>query len=249
MVAEGPYHITIGAIRLRLPKLQDSSKKAKALRARGPPKGWEEVKEVLQYQGLSYILETICYKVISCQHDDLLVGHFGIEKTRELVGRKYSWPSLRRNVKSYVRGCNVCLTSKAVCHKPYGDMQSLPILTHQWKDLSIDFVTGLPLSADWKSNSYDLILIIVNRLTKMVQYEPVKVTIDALGLAKVILDVVVCHHGLSDSIVADRGLLFISKFWSLLCYFLGIKQKLSTAFHPQTDGQTKRQNSTIKAYL
>ena len=69
------------------------------------------------------------------------------------------------------------------------------------------------------------------------------------SLAEVILDVVVRHHGLPDSIVSDRGSLFTSKFWSSLCYFLGIKRKLSTAFYPQTDGQTDWQNSTIEAYL
>ena len=156
---------------------------------------------------------------------------------------------MRKDVENYVKGCDVCLTSKAVRHKPYGDLQSLPIPTHRWKNLSIDFVTGLPLSADWKGDSYDLILVIVDRLTKMVYYEPVKVTIDAPGLAEVIIDVVVRHHGLPDSIISDRGAIFTSKFWSSLCYFLGIKRRLSTAFHPQTDGQTERQNSTMEAYL
>ena len=83
----------------------------------------------------------------------------------------------------------------------------------------------------------------------MVHYKPVKITIDAPGLAEVILDVVVWQHGLLDSIVTNRGLFFTSKFWSLLCYFLGIKRGLSTAFHPQTNGQTDWQNSTIEAYL
>ena len=83
----------------------------------------------------------------------------------------------------------------------------------------------------------------------MVHYEPVKVTIDAPGLAKVILDVVVWHHAIPDLIITDRGLLFTSKFWSSLYYFLNIKQKLSTAFHSQTDGQTERQNSTMEAYF
>ena len=139
--------------------------------------------------------------------------------------------------------------SKAFRYKPYRDLQSLLVLTHRWKDLLIDFVTGLPISTDWKGDSYDSILVIVDRLTKMVHYEPVKVTINALGLVEVILDVVVRHHGLPDSIVSDRGSLFTSKFWSSLCYFLGIKRRLSTAFHPQTDGQTERQNSTMEAYL
>ena len=83
----------------------------------------------------------------------------------------------------------------------------------------------------------------------MVQYKPVKVTIDTLGLAKVILDMVVQYHGLLDSIVIDKSSLFTSKFWLSLYYFLSIKQRLSTAFHPQTQGQTKLQNSIIKAYL
>ena len=98
------------------------------------------------------------------------------------------------------------------------------------------FVTGLLLSVDWKGDNYDSILVIVDRLTKMVHYEPVKVIIDAPGLAEVIIDVVVWHHDLPDSIVTDRGSLFTSKFWSSLCYFLGVKQRLSSAFHPQTDG-------------
>ena len=83
----------------------------------------------------------------------------------------------------------------------------------------------------------------------MVHYEPVKVTIDTLGLVKTILNVVVYHQEVLESIVTDRGLLFISKFWSLLYYFLGIKKKLSIAFHPQIDGQTERQNSIIEAYF
>ena len=173
--------------------------------------------------------------MISRHYDDSLVGHFGIDKTRELVGRKYYWPSLRKDVNNYVRGCDVCLTSKAVRHKPYGDLQSLPVPTHRWKDLSMDFVTGLPLSANWKGDSYDSILVIVDRLTKMVHYEPVKVTIDAPGLAEVIIDVVVRHHGLPDSIISDQRAIFTSKFWSSLCYFFGIKRRLSTAFHPQAD--------------
>ena len=83
----------------------------------------------------------------------------------------------------------------------------------------------------------------------MVYYISVKVTIDAPGLAEVIIDVVVYHHGIPKSIVTDRGLLFKSKFWSSLCYFLGIKKKLSITFYPQINGQTKKQNSTMEAYL
>ena len=113
----------------------------------------------------------------------------------------------------------------------------------------MDFVIGLPISTDWKGDNYDSILVVVDCLIKMVHYKLVQTTIDATGVAKVIIDVIVWHYGLPNSIVSDQGSVFTSKFWSSLCYFLGIKQKLSTAFYPQIDGQTKRQNSTIEAYL
>ena len=156
---------------------------------------------------------------------------------------------LCHDVDNYVKGCDVCLASKAIWHKPYGDLQSLLVSTHHWKDLSMDFVMGLPILTDWKRDSYNSILVIIDRLTKMVYYKPVKVTIDAPGLAEVIINVVVRHHDCPDSIVTDRGSLFTSKFWSSLCSFLGIKPRLSIAFYPQTDGQIERQNSTMEAYL
>ena len=158
-------------------------------------------------------------------------------------------PELCQDVEAYVKGYDVCLSSKAVKHKFYGNLQSLPVPTYCWKDLSMDFITGLPISTDWKGDSYNSLLVIVNGLTKMVYYEPVQVTIDMPGLAKVILDDVVWHYSLSNLIVSDRGSVFTSKFWSSLCYFLGIKRQLFTAFHPQTDGQTERQNSMMEAYL
>ena len=119
---------------------------------------------------------------------------------------------MQNDVKAYVKGYDVCLALKAMKHKLYGDLQSLPVPTHQWKDLSMDFVTGLPISTNWKGDSYDSILVIIDRLTKMVYYKPVKITINTLGLGEVIIHVVVRHHGLPNSIVTDRGSLFISKF-------------------------------------
>ncbi len=113
----------------------------------------------------------------------------------------------------------------------------------------MDFVTGFPISADWEGNSYDSILVIVDRLTKMVYYELVKVSINALGLAKVIINIIVRHYIVPKSIVMDQGLLFTSKLWFLLCYFLKINKKLSTAFYPQTHGQTERSNTTMEVYL
>ena len=129
-------------------------------------------------------------ELISRHYNNFLVGHFSIDRTREFIGRKYYWPSLKKYVKAYIKGCNVCLLSKAVRHKLYNDLQALLVPTHQWKNF-----------------------------TKMVHYKLVKVTINISGLAKVIFDMVVWHYDLLDSIVSNRGSLFTFKFWSLLCYF------------------------------
>ena len=94
---------------------------------------------------------------------------------------------------------------------------------------------GLPILTNQKGKNYDFILVIIDWLTKIVHYKPVKVTIDVPELAEVILDVVVWHHGLPDLIVTDKGSLFTLKFWSLLFYFLGIKRRLFNTFYLQTD--------------
>ena len=139
---------------------------------------------------------------------------------------------LSHDVNNYVKRCDICLALKAVRHKPYNYLQSLPIFTHCWKDLSIEFVIGLPILTDWKEDSYDSILVIIDRLIKKVYYKSVKVTINALGLAKIIINIVVKYYSLPDLIITDRGSLFTSRFWSMLCYFLDIKQKISAIFYP-----------------
>ena len=220
----------IGDLRLRLPELQAENQIARKIRKKGLKEDWEEIDGVLHREGFLYLPEIIKTEMISRHHDDPLVGHFRVEKTRKLDTQKYYWPTLQADIEVYLKGCDVCITSEAVRHKPYGDLQSLPMPTHRWKDLSMDFVTCLPVSINLKGKTYDSILVIVDRLTKMVDYEPVKVNMDGPSLAKVIIDVVVQHHGLLDSIVSNRGSIFTSKFWSLLCYFLDIRRKLSIAF-------------------
>ena len=135
-------------MRLRLQELQSKDKQAWKLRAKQPVKDWQDIKGVLHYQGLPYIPEIIRTKLISRHHNNPLADHFGIEKIRELVARKYYWPTHRHDVNNYVKGCNICLALKAVRYKPYGDLQSLPVSTHYWKDLLIDFVTGLLILTD-----------------------------------------------------------------------------------------------------
>ena len=114
-------------MRLRLQELQETNSKAQKLRSK---EGYKKVEGVLHYQGLPFVPEAIQTELITCHHDDSLAGHFGITKTCELLARKYFSPSLRHDVEAYVKGCDVYLASKVVRHKPYGDLQSLPVPIH-----------------------------------------------------------------------------------------------------------------------
>ena len=111
-------------------------------------KRWEDVDKMLPFSGLPYVPKIICTELISRYHNDLLAGPFGIKKTRELIAQKYYWPTLHHNVDAYVKSCDVCLAIKAVRHKPYGNRLSLSMPKHCWKNLSIDFVTGLSNSTN-----------------------------------------------------------------------------------------------------
>lgn len=97
--------------------------------------------------------------------------------------------------------------------------------------------------------SYNFILIIVNRLIKTIYYKPVKITINALGLAKSSFNMIVCDHRFFVSIISNKSLLLHSKFWLSLCFFFGIKYRFSTTFYLKINSQTKQQKSTIKAYF
>ena len=110
-------------------------------------------------------------------------------------------------------------------------------------------IVELPPSADSKRNAYDAILIIVNYFTKIVKYFPIRETIAASQLAELFCNEIIKQYGTPRSIVTDRGSIFTSEYWSTLCYYMKAKRKLSTAFHPQTDGQTERQNQVLKHYL
>ena len=101
-------------MRLRLVELQKSDNKAQKIRAEGLKNGYKEVDGILHHQGLSFIPEAIQTKLISWHHDNPLAGHFDINKTKELVGQKYYWLSFQRDIEAYVKGCDVCLTLKAV---------------------------------------------------------------------------------------------------------------------------------------
>ena len=199
---------------------------------------------VITHHDRLYIPPSRQHAIIQSRHDSALAGHFGVAKTLELIRRDFSWPAMSRDVRSYVRGCDSCQRVKTAHHAPYGKLQPLDIPSRPWESISMDFITGLP-----ESHAFDAILVVVDRLTKQAHFIPTTTNVDAPALAWLYLTHVVKLHGIADSIVSDRGSVFISSFWKALQDLLHTTLKFSTAYHPQTDGQTERVNAILENYL
>ncbi|MBW0545531.1 hypothetical protein O181_085246 [Austropuccinia psidii MF-1] len=187
---------------------------------------------------------TIQLRILQKRHDSPLAGHPGQEKTLKLVKRDFHWSGMTQFIKDYVSSCQQCSRNKNIHHKKFGLLKPLPIPNGPWICLSMDFITQLPLS-----NSFDSILVIVDRFSKMAVFIPTMSSITSLDLAHLFIKNIFSKHGLPSSIVSDRGSLFVSSFWTNLCQQLNISRDLSTAYHPETDGQTERVNQILEQYL
>ena len=162
----------------------------------------------------------------------------------ELVTKNFWWLGVTKKVKQYVEGCDSCQRNKNCTEQPAGKLMPNSIPEKPWTHISVDFITKLPLA-----QGYDTILVVVDQLTKIVHFIPTTEKMTAEGLAKLFRDNMWKLHSLPKSIISDRGLQFIAGLMRELNQILEIKSKMSTVFHPQTDGQMERVNQELEQYL
>jgi RNase H-like domain found in reverse transcriptase/Reverse transcriptase (RNA-dependent DNA polymerase)/Integrase zinc binding domain/Aspartyl protease/Chromo (CHRromatin Organisation MOdifier) domain len=216
-------------------------------RARNLTKG---ANDILVYKGKTYIPNDCVQVMITDHHDGPENGHPGVAKTLNLIRNHYDRPGLEKEVREYIKKCSSCQKNKADRHVKYGLVQFAQVPHMAWQDITLDFITKLPKSEDPITKvKYDSILVIVDRLTKYSLILPFKETYTAEDLGSILVDRLVRDHGMPESITSDRDKLFTSKYWRTMTAQLGINHKLSTAYHPQTDGQTERTNQTLEQYL
>ncbi|KAH0696226.1 hypothetical protein KY290_013581 [Solanum tuberosum] len=177
-------------------------------------------------------------------HNRTSSGHSGMENTYRKISQLLYWKNLRDDINQYVRNCFVCKRSKYDVAASPGLIQPLAIPTSAWSNISMDFIEGLP-----KSKGKTTIMVVVDRLTKSSHFIALSHPYTDATVAQAFLDQVFKLHGMPENIVSDRDPIFISRFWQELFSAHGATLSTSTAYHPQTDGQTEVLSRTLESYL
>ena len=178
-------------------------------------------------------------------HSSAYAMHPGSTKMYRTLKEHYWWNGMKKEIANFVSRCLTCQQVKAEHQKPAGKIQLLPIPVWKWEKITMDFVTGLPRT----QRQHNAIWVIVDRLTKSAHFLPVNVEDSLEKLAQLYVDEIVRLHGVPISIVSDRDPRFTSRFWPSLQTALGTRLHFSTAFHPQTDGQSERTIQTLEDML
>ncbi|GJV73812.1 putative reverse transcriptase domain-containing protein [Tanacetum coccineum] len=171
--------------------------------------------------------------------------HPGSDKMYQDMKKLYWWPNMKADIATYVNKCLTCAKVKAEHQRPSGLLVQPKIPEWKWDNITMDFVTKLPKT----SQGYDTIWVIVDRLTKSAIFTPMRETDPLDKLARMYLKEVVTRHGIPVSIICDRDPRFASNFWRSLQNALGTNLDMSTAYHPQTDGQSERTIQTLEDML
>src|ERR1700678_2690416 len=166
-------------------------------------------------------------------YNQVSTAHPGRDKTYRLLRPRYYWPRMKADIDQYIRNCHECKRAHAPRDRAPGFLHPLPIPDYPWQHITMDF-KSMPRD----KHGFDTVFVVIDRLSKQAISIPCYKTVTASDMATMFISHISRYFGPPESIVSDRGPQFVSHFWEEFCRILGIKLKLSSAFHPQTDGQT-----------
>jgi len=184
-------------------------------------------------------------RILDEGHRSSLSIHPGATKMYQDLKRLFWWPGMKKDITEFMYACLICQKSKIEHQKPSGLMQPLFVPEWKWDSISMDFVGSLPKTV----KGFDSIWVVVDWLTKSAHFIPIKTGMYVARLVEIYIEQVVRLHGIPSSIVSDRDPRFTSNFLESLQAILGTKLKLSSAYHPQTDGQTERTIQSLEDLL
>jgi hypothetical protein len=206
---------------------------------------WEEDNSFVYYKGRLYVPNDrkLRQDVVKTCHNDILAGHPGKNGTTELVSCYYWWPCMAGFISAYVEGCNRCQRYRKDLH-PKALIQPQEVPEGPWQTIGIDLISPLPVS-----RGKDAILNIVDHYMKQIHLFPVTTQLTADGVASIYFKQVFPLHGIPKKIISDRGPQFAARSMRALYKCLGIDAGLTTAYHPQANGQVERKNQEVEIYL
>ena len=216
---------------------------------------WPIENEVKQANGVSpsrrgcpdsrlFVPSELRPQVIHWEHTSLLSCHPGVKRTIYVISRRFWWPAMESEVREYIEACSVCACNKTSSQARTGLLQPLPIPSRPWSHISMDFVTGLPVS---QGNT--TVLTVVDRFSKMAKFIALPKLPSAKETAEVMMNTVFRVHGFPKDIVSDRGPQFVSRFWREFCRLIGARASLTSGYHPEANGQTERLNQQLETGL
>lgn len=188
--------------------------------------------------GLYYVPDDreLQQRLIREVHDTPTGGHMGLKKTLRRLMTTCWWPGMKNHIADYVMGCITCASTKPSLQKPAGKLHPLPIPARPWQVISIDFVGPLPMTTDW----FDYVLVVVDKFSKMGHFIATTSNVTAKKTAELLIDNVIRLHGIPEAIISDRGTQFTAELFRQVWKALGTELRMSTSYHPQSDGQTER---------
>ena len=215
----------------------------------GKPEDWTDDDGLLVYKDRVYVPpdEDLYRKIVQLYHEPAVMGHPGIQKTFDLIRREYIWDGMRTFITQYVRGCAKCQVSKVNTHPTKPGLIPIPHSgdTRPFKTITMDYITDLP-----ESNGYNAVQVVVDHdVTKAAIFSPCTKNVTAEGAGRILWKDVFSRFGTPAKIISDRGPQFAAKAFRELHNHLGIQTSMSTAYHPQTDGQTERVNQELDLAL
>jgi hypothetical protein len=207
----------------------------------------EDEQGVLWYKGWICVpnIKELKEKILREAHESAYSIHPGSNKMYQDLKHTFWWYGMKREVAEYVVVCDTCQSVKVEHQRPAELLQPLRVPEWKWEEISMDFIVGLPMT----QSRYDSIWVIVDCLTKVAHFIPVKTTYSGHQLAELYMTRIVCLHGVPKIIVSDRGTQFTSKFWERLHESMDTRLNFSSAYHPQTEGQTERINQVLEDML